>query len=56
MVDKKFKSSEISDSEKKASLERLKNQYYQAISDSDKLLVKRLESILKRLGHPVGKR
>ena len=55
MADKKFKSSEISDSEKKASIERLKNQYYQAISDSDKLQVKRLESILKRLGVEVRK-
>jgi uncharacterized protein HemY len=36
---------------KKESLERLINQYHQAVANSDTQQIKNLEKILKRLGH-----
>lgn len=36
---------------KKESLERLLNQYHQAVANSDTQQIKNLEKILKRLGH-----
>jgi hypothetical protein len=41
----------VSDKDKKASLERLINQYHQAKADGNTPQIKRLESILKRLGY-----
>jgi len=50
MTDKPRKAG-ITDAEKKASLERLVQQYHQAKIDQNTLQIKRLESVLKRLGY-----